>query len=134
MNPKHLAEMNKKIPYTLSNTKLSRQNNALTGKDLPLFTYLANHLNTQGSVRLIRFFPHLSQCSSLDLHLITDKSDRHVIKVIDFARKDVIREIPHTDLQHIMQASLLIQSLQAKDYKRSGTEVADTICSAQEVL
>lgn len=133
--------MNKKIPNTHSNTEMSRQDHAPAGKDLPLITQLVNHINTLDSSRHIRFSVACTQCSSLDLHLVTDKLNRQVIKVIDSARKDgkhgkdVIREIPHTDLQHIMLVNPAALNLRAKGCKRAtGTEVALPMCSALEVL
>lgn len=127
--------MNKIIQNTNKTEDISRQDRAPTGKDLPLFTHLVDHTNTLDPARLIRFYPHCTQCSSLDLHLVTDKLNKHVIKVIDSDRKEVIREISYTDLQHIMLVNPSALNLRAKGCKRAtGTEVASSMCNALEVL
>ncbi|HED17022.1 MAG TPA: hypothetical protein ENI64_09460 [Gammaproteobacteria bacterium] len=125
--------MNNKTTHPKKN--ISRQDSTPTGKDLPLFTYLVNYINTPGSARLIRFSRHDTQCSNLDLHLMVDPSNRHVIKVVDSDKKDVIREIPYSDLLHIMQVTPSIMGLQEKGSKCiSGTEVALSMCSVLEVI
>jgi len=127
--------MNNKIPHTRFNTDISWQDSAPTGNDLPLFTYLVNHINTLGSARLISFSWNDTQNSSLDLHLMADKFNTHVIKVIDSIKKDVIREIPYAELQHFMQVNLLVLAQQAKASESLyGTEVALSMYSVLEVL
>jgi len=127
--------MNNKTIHTRFNTEISRQDCATSGNDLPLFTYLANHINTLGSARLISFARINTQSSSLDLHLMADTFNTHVIKVIDSIKKNVIREIPYTELQHIMQVNLLLLAQQTKASESiSGTEVALSLYSVLEVV
>lgn len=124
--------MNKKTQHTNVTHIISRQKPAPTGKDLPL---LDHQLKTQGPASQIRFTHPRTQCNSLDLSLETDRSNKQVIKVIDSAGKDTLREIPHSDLQFIMQLDLVVQYEQDNGCKCiTGTEVATSLYSALEVL
>lgn len=130
-----LAEMNKKIIHTNSTTDIARHHHAPTGKDLPLFNHLDNHSGLHVAAWHIRFTRIRTQCSSLDLHLITDRSNKQIIQVFDSERKEFLREIPFTDLQYITQVNSSALRTQANGCKRiSGIEVASSLCSALEVL
>ncbi len=102
---------------------------------MPLKACIEHTPASQESANIIRFRQYPVQCSNLDLHLETDNTDQHLVKVVDSVRKAIVREIPFSDLQYLLQPALCAWNLHQTTCKCIyGIEVAEHKCSALEVL